>query len=392
MKRLRKAVRSASSAAANACFAAAAHLGPDSSAARALNRAGAAVDARSRWLDRRLRARARVAAPVAGQGRDPEYERLAEIRWRFRVDVREPLLLVTQIHRSGGTLLTRLLDGHPQLHTVPHELGPLLPRRAVPLDSEDAWRSLANPTLGRYFEKGLRQAGSELHGDSRRVPLLLPPGLHRRLFDLALGDGAQSERAVLDAYLTAYFNAWLDYAGLRGEKRFVAGFEPGALVRPEQIGRFDEHYPDGRIVSIVRDPWSWYVSARRWDRRFAALGPALDDWSASVRAALELKARRPDRVRLVGFEALVRATEATVQDLADWLGIAFDPILLSPTLNRLAVGSNSSFPTDAPGVSTEPADRRELLEPDEERLVEAAAGALYAEALEQLDIGARAAT
>jgi Sulfotransferase family len=304
--------------------------------------------------------------------------------------VHQPLLLVSQIHRSGGTLLTRLLDGHPQLHVVPHELGPLLPRRALPLDPEEAWSLLSDPKLRGYFTKGLKQPESRLPGQAGRLPLLLPPGLHRLLFERALGSGAATERDVLDAYLTGYFNAWLDYAGLRGDKRFVVGFEPEGLLRSETLRRVDDLYPEGRIVSIIRDPWSWYVSARRWDRRFAAIGPALHDWSASVRAALELKAARPDRVRLLGFDGLVRATEAAMRDLADWLGISFDPVLLEPTLNRMTVASNSSFPTDTTGVSSEPAGRRRVLEPDEERLVETSAGALYEEALRHVDSGAKA--
>src|ERR1044072_6093564 len=34
----------------------------------------------------------------------------------------EPLVLISQIHRSGGTLLNSLLDGHPQLHVHPWEI------------------------------------------------------------------------------------------------------------------------------------------------------------------------------------------------------------------------------------------------------------------------------
>lgn len=386
MRRLRAAVRVGARTAADVCFDAAARLPPDSTTARALNRAGAAMDARSRSLDRGRRARPAARGAAADGGRDPEYERVAQIRWRFRVEVRQPLLLVTQIHRSGGTLLTRLLDGHPELHTVPHELGPLLPRVRIPLDPQAAWQALANPKLPGYFERGIRQAGSELHGDATRTPLLLPPGVHRRLFERALGAGASSERAVLDAYLTAYFNAWLDYANLHGRKRFVAGFEPGAHVDGGAL-RLDDVYPDGRIVSIVRDPWSWYVSARRWDRRFAAIGPAVDDWSRSTRAALELKASRPDGVLLMSFDALVRATEETMRELSSWLGIAFGPSLLLPTLNGLPVGSNSSFPGAGAEVSEEPSTaRRQLLNEHEDRFIAVHASALFEEALRSVGL------
>ena len=38
------------------------------------------------------------------------------------VPVREPLVLICQAQRSGGTLLARLFDSHPQCHAHPHEL------------------------------------------------------------------------------------------------------------------------------------------------------------------------------------------------------------------------------------------------------------------------------
>ncbi len=43
-------------------------------------------------------------------------------RAAFIVPIRQPLLLISQIQRSGGSLLCQLLDGHPQLHVHPSEL------------------------------------------------------------------------------------------------------------------------------------------------------------------------------------------------------------------------------------------------------------------------------
>jgi hypothetical protein len=36
--------------------------------------------------------------------------------------VTEPLVLISQIQRSGGSMLSKLIDGHPQLHVHPSEL------------------------------------------------------------------------------------------------------------------------------------------------------------------------------------------------------------------------------------------------------------------------------
>jgi len=36
--------------------------------------------------------------------------------------VTSPLVLISQIQRSGGSLLSQLFDGHPEVHAHPHEL------------------------------------------------------------------------------------------------------------------------------------------------------------------------------------------------------------------------------------------------------------------------------
>ena len=36
--------------------------------------------------------------------------------------VNSPLALISQIQRSGGSLLSQLFDGHPEIHAHPHEL------------------------------------------------------------------------------------------------------------------------------------------------------------------------------------------------------------------------------------------------------------------------------
>jgi hypothetical protein len=51
-----------------------------------------------------------------------EYRQLGRVRTDHVVQVREPMVLVSQIQRSGGTLLSRLFDGHPQCHAHPYEL------------------------------------------------------------------------------------------------------------------------------------------------------------------------------------------------------------------------------------------------------------------------------
>ena len=83
-------------------------------------------------------------------GEAEEYRALVDQRLAYLVPVREPLVLVSQIQRSGGTLLSQLFDGHPEVHAHPHELKIGYPREAN-------WPSIdvADPagTFERLFEK-----------------------------------------------------------------------------------------------------------------------------------------------------------------------------------------------------------------------------------------------
>ena len=88
------------------------------------------------------------------------------------VGVDQPLVLVSQIPRSGGTLLMRLLDGHPQCHTVPHEYGIRWPKESVlGASAERAWEAMTDRKLRRYFESRYSQSHSKLSGTEENLPL-----------------------------------------------------------------------------------------------------------------------------------------------------------------------------------------------------------------------------
>jgi hypothetical protein len=183
--------------------------------------------------------------------------------------------------------------------------------------------------------------------------------------------------------MTAYFNAWLDNANLGGDKRWITGFEPGAIRNGPAMRRVRDIYPDGRVVSVLRDPWSWYASARRWSQRWRDLPTAVEEWKQAGEAALSLRKSRGDAVRIVRFEELVGRTEATMRGLAGWLGLEFDDTLLEPSFNGQAARANSSFAVSQGGVIHEPLQRgRAELSPDDIAFIDREAGEFYEHALE----------
>jgi hypothetical protein len=308
------------------------------------------------------------------------------------VPVSEPLALICQAQRSGGTLLARLFDGHPQCHAHPHELhiGARRPHTwpDLPLDEDpEAWfAKLKEERLGLMFSKGRRRVPLKAQIEKANeflYPFMLPPAFQRILFldEVGRRQPIESEREILDCYMTSLFNAWLDNESLRGpDKRWVVAFSP-RRAWGDGLERFFGLYPDGRLISILRDPFSWFASAQGRDPN-ADPAVLLDLWKRSAREMLEASRRYAERVTVVRFEELVLETEAAMRHLAAFLEIDFDPRLVAPTFNGYPVGPNSSYEDDRTGVVTEPVDRyKELLSDEQQEHIRGECEGLYQETL-----------
>ena len=363
-------------------------------AARTGGKPGNAIRGSARGLERTLKRAEGVVAPrrpqapsIAGgwdaAAAEQEHATLLSAVVHRLVPVDQPLVLITQAPRSGGTLLMRLFDGHPACHAIPHELSTLLPTSLpLPREADRAWKVLQNPMLEMWFVGGLRAGKGQLSGDSTRYRFLLPPLLQRRVFDHVLGERKPgSDRDVLNGYLTSYFNAWLDYRP-GPAPRWVTGFEPAAILQPDRLRCFRELYPDGRLVSVVRDPASWAVSAARRNARYADRRVAIATWREAVESALRLHGERPDGVAIVPFEALVRDTERTMKAVAEFLAIELTDDLLAPTFNGRVTKANSSFPVEGAGVIAGPLSRSEQLPAKDRTEIERKLGELHTQALE----------
>ena len=320
-----------------------------------------------------------------------DFERALRPRRENVVAVREPLVLICQAQRSGGTLLGRLFDGHPRCHAHPHELliGYRRPHTwpELPLDEKpEAWfAKLSEEKLALLFLKGKRRIPLKggTNEEEARYPFIMPPAFQRLVFLDEVGRRAPigSEREVLDCYMTSLFNAWLDNQNLRGaQKRWVVAFSP-RRAWGEGLERFFGIYPDGRLISILRDPLSWFSSAQGRDPE-AEPGGLLELWKRSVREMLEADRRFGEQLRVVRFEELVLDTAGTMRRLADWLGIEFDAGLAIPTFNGYPVGPNSSYQTSQTGVLTDPVERyKQLLSDEQQELIRSECDDLHQQAL-----------
>jgi len=288
--------------------------------------------------------------------------------------VTSPLALISQIQRSGGTLLSQLFDGHPELHTHPHELKIGYPTKYTwpKLDMKDdpnRWlETLFEYSVLSHFKKGYKK---EKKRDDAFLFLFLP-SVQREIFLDYLGSlGSLTLRDVFDAYMTSYFGAWLNNQNSTGHKKFVTAFTAGLAMKKENMESFFGTYPDGRLISLIRDPKNWYPSAIRHKPRVCrGIRDGVDLWKKSAQAMLRNKDRYGDRVCILRFEDLISRTESVMRYLAEFLEIGFEDILLVPTFNKYPIRANTSFEAEQIGIIDSTLNRYKTLAQNELEFIE----------------------
>lgn len=309
-------------------------------------------------------------------------EHLLAQRLQWTVPVTQPMLLCSQIQRSGGTLLARLFDGHPACFAHPFELQWGRPRkfhwpqldlsRAVtPRDLyEQIHERWPRKAVKRGFEKYSKWTHQHDPDAIQRHPFLFDPCLQQEIFSAVLSQQpVRSQRGVLNAYLTSLFNGWLDYQNLyRGPKQWVTAFLARLIIEPEGAERFFADYPDGLLVTLVREPAGWLASYSR-HAEVEDADVALNVWTASTEASVRAHARWPDRVIVLVFGDLVHRTESVMRMLCERMNLRFTETLLEPTYNSMPVASDSSHRSTT-GIDKGVTERyRETLQPEQMELV-----------------------
>ena len=270
--------------------------------------------------------------------------------------VTAPVLWICQPPRSGGTLMLRLLDSHPQLHNYPSVFGFTNEEMIWPSPEELAVSSdklfsdvFAKMSLDKFNRVGMAKQSSNMVQDS--YPIYFDQAWFETIFaecDKPGSSGDESGRAHFNALFTAVFNAWRNYQSLYFEKKYVVGHMTmrwGQLEHyVENFRRYQLTYPDGYMIFMTREPDDWmasYTSLKKATPYSGDPQDAADFYKAYYRQALEV--RDSGRLIVLRFRDLLLDGEATMGSLARALDIEWNPLLVRPTFNGAAWYQNSSF-------------------------------------------------
>jgi len=259
-----------------------------------------------------------------------------------------PLILISQLPRSGGSLLSQLLDGHPQLVVYPWEMtiGYPIKNDWPVLDTRDSpdrlFAQLFDAKLAYLARKGYRKRG-KVKQKEKRLKFKYSPLDHYLKFVGSLPK-SRTQRSILDTYFDTFFRSW---ARDPNAAQYVAGFVPRLASRHPSVAAFFRDYPDGRLVSIIRDPADWFASRRAHTKhrevRYGDVREEMTLWNQMAAQAFNYMNDYGGRFLLLSFKDLVSDRGTTMRRLSTWLGIDFDPSLLSQTFDSKSIHPNSNF-------------------------------------------------
>lgn len=279
-----------------------------------------------------------------------------------------PLLLVSQIQRSGGSLMAQLFDGHPELYAHPFEIHIGYPNKwnypeLSAADSPQKWLEyLYERKLDFFVKNGYAKPGGNQYAATERFEFNIDTKLLQKTFiEMVAKISDFDQRLIIDAYFKSFFYSWKNHLKT-GKEKFYSGFTPRlALIRKSRELLFSD-YPDAKIISIIRDPLSWYSSSFVHNSSHQDIKVAIDEWDSCTNTQLDCALKQPDRFYIILFEDLVTNPEFTLQGICNFSKINYDSCLLNPTFNGLPVYPNSSYSNNKKGIQASMAQRKNCLE------------------------------
>ena len=258
--------------------------------------------------------------------------------------------------KSGTTLLLALLDGHPELVTLPAETHYLeeRPKLAALPDFQSRLRRLL-AHLDPRLAHGERL--ETIHDNSALDPRSDPDFDFERFACLA-GEFADRPGMNDSLLLSETIRAYMTVTGddWRGCVRWVEK-TPSNVAHADELFRL---YPDAKLIQIVRDPRAVFASRRRrLVNRFGSHTKAhrlVREWNESSRQITRLRERSGNYL-LIRYEDLLQNSRKVIKQICRFTGISFLPVLLQPTFGGRPWAGNSTFGEAFQGIESQPLDR-----------------------------------
>ncbi|MCB0190934.1 MAG: sulfotransferase [Anaerolineae bacterium] len=231
-------------------------------------------------------------------------------------------IFLTGSDRSGTSLMFALLASHPNISMV---------RRT---------------NMWRWFYKKYGDLGERANFERCLTTLLryqrlehLKPDPERIRHEFWQGSPPTYGR------LFALFHK--HYAELNGRTRWG----DKSLHTEHYADQIFAEFPDAKMIHMIRDPRDRYASIlKRYDDIDRGMASTTGRWLLSARMAKRNLKKYPEKYRVICYETLARQPEEMLQQVCDFIGEAYTPIMLSMQGAPEHQAGNSSFDKFEPGV------------------------------------------
>ena len=269
-------------------------------------------------------------------------------------------VFILGFHKSGTTLLRSLLDGVPGVFAIPIETH-IYEHLGFWVDYEIRRQLPQELDFGQFLARienvltlsNKKNSQKDTHGgDSIDGGNLLIEeftayfSTHARMpFE------NNDQRALIDAYFEALHLAMTGSLPA-SEVRFVEK----TVENAEFTGYLYKYYPDAVFIHIIRNPYAALVASRKFRttrNRYPYLGTILRAMENSFYHAFH-NPRLHENYHMIRYEDLVQDTEKTMQQIAEFTGIPYNPAMLIPSTLGSPWKGNSMSGKGFDGISQAP--------------------------------------
>lgn len=276
-------------------------------------------------------------------------------------------IFILGAHKSGTTLLRNLLSGHPDLFVVPFEshFFPLSDKEVEYEYRKNKSNSLSVKEIEEEFKKNIKVQNEAVDpmGDT-----FVTGKLNSKRFDQAFNlTETDTDKIRFDKYMNAIHES-LGLGEIQERKRVVEK----SVENAEFAVELSEMYPEARFIHIVRNPYSNFVSLRKY-KSIGVGYPLLNRMVRTFRNSFHFLSENPKQIehyKVVRYEDILTDTEQTMRGIADFLNIEFSDAILQPSHLGESWSGNSTTGKTFSGVSAANLDKwKKDIEPIETECV-----------------------
>lgn len=289
--------------------------------------------------------------------------------------------------RSGGSLLARLFDGHPEVPSYPFE-NEFFEGRNGSLINFSEFRQTGNASdiekqevvnKIRKFATDLLQTKQRYGSDDSKFDYE-----HFSIGLSSLVNSKMSDQQIYDCVHKCFFQVYqqTDIASAAAisnhcSRTFAADLE-----------QFFSTFKDGYFMHTIREPKAVTASLKNYSFFATGKNPnsipekfidlSINRWLIAAYMAIKNRKQFGDRYLIVLYEDLILNDEKTLKDICNQINLEFEMGMLVPTFGNKVWGGNSSFGKMPAKVSSQNLEKyKEVLSQEEQDKVNEALLDIY---------------